>query len=129
MQRFASDIDILSSPFLKKSVSQTFVIRKCLNLKEFCIYFCDILESCNNYVLFVFFFIQIYLKVAYYLLKIIIGYVEFYIFTLAADQAEIQKKIDALQSEVEKQDQDIHHLQKYLKEAENMLVWLIYFSE
>lgn len=40
----------------------------------------------------------------------------------ASEQAEIQKKIDALQAEVEKQDNDIHHLQKYLKEAEHLLV-------
>ena len=45
-----------------------------------------------------------------------------YTYFKAAEQAEIQKKIDALQIEVEKQDQDIHHLQKYLKEAEHMLV-------
>lgn len=44
----------------------------------------------------------------------------------ASEQAEIQKKIDALQAEVEKQDQDIHHLQKYLKEAEHMLATAVY---
>ncbi|CAL1288238.1 unnamed protein product [Larinioides sclopetarius] len=40
---------------------------------------------------------------------------------IAAEQAETQKKIDALQAEVEKVDNDIHHLQKYLKEAEHLL--------
>lgn len=44
----------------------------------------------------------------------------------ATEQAEIQKKIDSLQAEVEKQDQDIHHLQKYLKEAEHMLATAVY---
>jgi len=44
----------------------------------------------------------------------------------ASEQAEIQKKIDALQAEVEKQDQDIHHLQKYLKEAEHLLATAVY---
>ncbi|GFS72034.1 mediator of RNA polymerase II transcription subunit 4 [Nephila pilipes] len=45
---------------------------------------------------------------------------------IAAEQAEIQKKIDALQAEVEKQDNDIHHLQKYLKEAEHLLATAVY---
>ncbi|PRD27940.1 UNVERIFIED_CONTAM: med4 [Trichonephila clavipes] len=48
------------------------------------------------------------------------------IFITAAEQAEIQKKIDALQAEVEKQDNDIHHLQKYLKEAEHLLATAVY---
>ncbi|XP_054724544.1 mediator of RNA polymerase II transcription subunit 4-like [Uloborus diversus] len=45
---------------------------------------------------------------------------------VATEQAELQKKIDALQLEVEKQDQDIHHLQKYLKEAENLLATAVF---
>ncbi|XP_015930423.1 mediator of RNA polymerase II transcription subunit 4 [Parasteatoda tepidariorum] len=44
----------------------------------------------------------------------------------AAEQSEIQKKIDALQVEVEKQDNDIQHLQKYLKEAEHLLATAVY---
>ncbi|GIX98819.1 mediator of RNA polymerase II transcription subunit 4 [Caerostris extrusa] len=45
---------------------------------------------------------------------------------IAAEQAEIQKKIDALQAEVEKQDNDIQHLQKYLKEAEHLLATAVF---
>lgn len=44
----------------------------------------------------------------------------------ADEQAEIQKKMDALQVEVEKQDQDIRQLQKHLKEAEHILATAIY---
>ena len=40
----------------------------------------------------------------------------------AEEQAELQKKHDALKLEVEKRDQDIKRLQKNLKEAENILV-------
>ncbi|GBM30741.1 Mediator of RNA polymerase II transcription subunit 4 [Araneus ventricosus] len=45
---------------------------------------------------------------------------------IASEQADIQKKIDALQAEVEKVDNDIHHLQKYLKEAEHLLATAVY---
>ncbi|XP_067118501.1 mediator of RNA polymerase II transcription subunit 4 isoform X1 [Centruroides vittatus] len=47
-------------------------------------------------------------------------------FGIAAVQAEIQEKMNALQLEVEKQDQDIQQLQKHLKEAEYMLVVALY---
>lgn len=45
---------------------------------------------------------------------------------LASEQAEIQLKIDALQLEVEKQDQEIHQLQRNLKDAEHLLTTAIY---
>lgn len=45
---------------------------------------------------------------------------------LASEQAEIQKKMESLQGEVEKQDQDIRQLQKHLKEAEHILATAIY---
>lgn len=47
-------------------------------------------------------------------------------FGTAATQAQIQEKMNALQLEVEKQDQDIQQLQKHLKEAEYMLVVALY---
>ncbi|KAJ8971527.1 hypothetical protein NQ317_016797 [Molorchus minor] len=46
--------------------------------------------------------------------------------TLAAEQAQINKKLDILKAEVERQDQDINHLQKQLKEAEQILSTAIY---
>lgn len=45
---------------------------------------------------------------------------------LAAEQAQINKKLDLLKAEVERQDQDINHLQKQLKEAEQILSTAIY---
>ncbi|XP_023021666.1 mediator complex subunit 4 [Leptinotarsa decemlineata] len=45
---------------------------------------------------------------------------------LAAEQAHINKKLDILKAEVERQDQDINHLQKQLKEAEQILSTAIY---
>lgn len=45
---------------------------------------------------------------------------------LAAEQAEINQKMEALQAEVDKQDQDIQRLQKKLKEAEQLLATAIY---
>ncbi|XP_064456068.1 mediator of RNA polymerase II transcription subunit 4-like [Ornithodoros turicata] len=44
----------------------------------------------------------------------------------ATRQAEVQKTINALQEEVEKQDHDIHLLQRHLKEAEHLLSTAIY---
>lgn len=44
---------------------------------------------------------------------------------LAAEQAEIQKTIDELRTEVDKRDAEIKHLQKNLKEAETILVLLL----
>ncbi|KAH8041206.1 hypothetical protein HPB51_013866 [Rhipicephalus microplus] len=41
---------------------------------------------------------------------------------IAAGQAEVQKTINSLQEEVEKQDHDIHLLQWQLKEAEHLLI-------
>lgn len=41
---------------------------------------------------------------------------------LASEQEEIQKKIDSLKDEVDKQDEEIKQLQKHLKEAEHVLV-------
>lgn len=41
---------------------------------------------------------------------------------VAAEQAEIQKTIDELRTEVDKRDAEIKHLQKNLKEAETILV-------
>lgn len=45
---------------------------------------------------------------------------------LAAEQAEIEKKMDVLKAEVDRQDHDINHLQKQLKEAEQILSTAIY---
>ncbi|XP_050293576.1 mediator of RNA polymerase II transcription subunit 4 [Anthonomus grandis grandis] len=45
---------------------------------------------------------------------------------LAKEQGQINKKMDLLKAEVEKQDQDINHLQKQLKEAEQILSTAIY---
>lgn len=45
---------------------------------------------------------------------------------LAAEQAEIDKKMDVLKAEVDRQDHDINHLQKQLKEAEQILSTAIY---
>ncbi|CAG9861308.1 unnamed protein product [Phyllotreta striolata] len=45
---------------------------------------------------------------------------------LASEQAQINKKLDILKAEVERQDQDINHLQKQLKEAEQILSTAIY---
>lgn len=41
---------------------------------------------------------------------------------LAAEQAEINQKMDLLRAEVDKLDQDIQNLQRQLKEAEQILV-------
>lgn len=41
---------------------------------------------------------------------------------LAQEQEDIQKKMDALKKEVDKQDEEIKVLQKNLKEAEHILV-------
>lgn len=45
---------------------------------------------------------------------------------LAAEQAQIEQKMDILRAEVERQDQDINQLQKQLKEAEQILSTAIY---
>lgn len=45
---------------------------------------------------------------------------------LAEEQAKIDKKMDTLKAEVERQDQDINQLQKQLKEAEQILSTAIY---
>ncbi|CAN7996952.1 unnamed protein product [Ixodes hexagonus] len=45
---------------------------------------------------------------------------------VAEQQAEVQKTINTLQEEVEKQDHDIHLLQWHLKEAEHLLSTAIY---
>ncbi|CAH1975674.1 unnamed protein product [Acanthoscelides obtectus] len=45
---------------------------------------------------------------------------------LAAEQAQINKKLDNLKAEVERQDQDINDLQRQLKEAEQILSTAIY---
>ena len=45
-----------------------------------------------------------------------------YVFFTAEEQAELQKKHDALKSQVDKCDQQITNLQKHLKEAESILV-------
>lgn len=45
---------------------------------------------------------------------------------LATEQAQINKKLDTLKAEVERQDHDISHLQKQLKEAEQILSTAIY---
>ncbi|XP_060526712.1 mediator of RNA polymerase II transcription subunit 4 [Cylas formicarius] len=45
---------------------------------------------------------------------------------LAKEQGQINKKMDILKAEVERQDQDINHLQKQLKEAEQILSTAIY---
>ncbi|UYV72684.1 MED4 [Cordylochernes scorpioides] len=45
---------------------------------------------------------------------------------VAGEQGEVQKKLDQIQAEIEKQDQDIHHLQRQLKEAEHILSTAIY---
>ncbi|XP_044259123.1 mediator of RNA polymerase II transcription subunit 4 [Tribolium madens] len=45
---------------------------------------------------------------------------------LAAEQAQIDKKMDILKAEVERQDNDINNLQKQLKEAEQILATAIY---
>lgn len=45
---------------------------------------------------------------------------------LATEQGQINKKMDILKAEVERQDQDINHLQKQLKEAEQILSTAIY---
>lgn len=41
---------------------------------------------------------------------------------LASEQGEIQKRMDGLKEEVEKQDEEIKNLQKHLKDAELILV-------
>lgn len=45
---------------------------------------------------------------------------------LAEEQAQIDKKMDILKAEVERQDQDINQLQKQLKEAEQILSTAIF---
>lgn len=45
---------------------------------------------------------------------------------LAAEQAQIEKKMNVLKEEVDRQDRDINHLQKQLKEAEQILSTAIY---
>ncbi|KAI1303041.1 Mediator of RNA polymerase II transcription subunit 4 [Halotydeus destructor] len=45
---------------------------------------------------------------------------------LAVEQEEIQKKMDAVRAEVEKQDEEIKNLQKHLKDAEHILATAIY---
>lgn len=45
---------------------------------------------------------------------------------LASEQAVIDEKMNQLKSEVERQDQDINHLQRQLKEAEQILSTAIY---
>ncbi|XP_014283898.1 mediator of RNA polymerase II transcription subunit 4 isoform X1 [Halyomorpha halys] len=45
---------------------------------------------------------------------------------LAAEQAEINQKMDLLRAEVDKLDQDIQNLQRQLKEAEQILATAIY---
>ncbi|XP_030755873.1 mediator of RNA polymerase II transcription subunit 4 [Sitophilus oryzae] len=45
---------------------------------------------------------------------------------LAKEQGQINKKMDILKAEVERQDQDINNLQKQLKEAEQILSTAIY---
>ncbi|CAG9773070.1 unnamed protein product [Ceutorhynchus assimilis] len=45
---------------------------------------------------------------------------------LAKEQGQINKTMDLLKAEVERQDQDINHLQKQLKEAEQILSTAIY---
>jgi len=45
---------------------------------------------------------------------------------LASEQGEIQKKMDGLKDEVEKQDEEIKQLQKHLKDAEHILATAIY---
>ncbi len=44
---------------------------------------------------------------------------------LAAEQQEVQKKMNALKTEVDKNDEEIRQLQKHLKEAEHILVCLL----
>ena len=46
----------------------------------------------------------------------------------AEEQAGLQKKLDALKLEVEKRDQDIQQLQRSLKEAESILVSIMFIS-
>lgn len=48
----------------------------------------------------------------------------FYYYFIAAEQAEIQKTIDELKTEVNKRDANIKQLQTSLKEAETILVYL-----
>lgn len=48
------------------------------------------------------------------------------ILKLAAEQAQLDKKMDILKAEIEHQDQDINQLQKQLKEAEQILSTAIY---
>ncbi|XP_055607203.1 mediator of RNA polymerase II transcription subunit 4 [Uranotaenia lowii] len=45
---------------------------------------------------------------------------------LAAEQAGIEKKMDNLREQVKKQDEEINHLQKQLKEAEHILATSIF---
>lgn len=45
---------------------------------------------------------------------------------LASEQAKIDQKMNTLKAEVERQDQDISHLQRQLKEAEQILSTAIY---
>ncbi|XP_058463155.1 mediator of RNA polymerase II transcription subunit 4 [Malaya genurostris] len=45
---------------------------------------------------------------------------------LAAEQAGIEKKMDGLRQQVKKQDEEINHLQKQLKEAEHILATSIF---
>ncbi|XP_058811750.1 mediator of RNA polymerase II transcription subunit 4 [Topomyia yanbarensis] len=45
---------------------------------------------------------------------------------LAAEQAGIEKKMDNLRQQVKKQDEEINHLQKQLKEAEHILATSIF---
>lgn len=41
---------------------------------------------------------------------------------LATEQEDVQKKMDSIKAEVEKQDDEIKQLQKHLKDAEHILV-------
>jgi mediator of RNA polymerase II transcription subunit 4 len=48
------------------------------------------------------------------------------VLSIAKEQAEIQKRFEAVQTEVEKRDQDIRLLQRSLKETESILATAIY---
>ena len=50
------------------------------------------------------------------------GYIFFYKFTLAKEQAVYQEKLDALRLEVDLRDRDIKLLQQNMKDAESILV-------
>ena len=54
-------------------------------------------------------------------------HVYIYYFT-AAEQAEIQKTIDELKTEVDKRDASIKQLQTSLKEAETILVYIFFYG-